>query len=229
MGNSTGNYADWWELFASLPYAQGGFIWDWADQGLHQTDPKTGKHFWAYGGDFECKQHDAQFCINGLVFPDRTPHPALHEVKHVHRPVDVALLSAEPAAEPAAGKRRSAFRMRISSRYDHLPSLAHLSLRCGLEVGGVEVGEAAPLESGGGGWRAVGARDSCEVDLEVVWDPALAPYRPSEVYLALCFTLSEESAWAAAGHEVAAVQLHIDAAALGEQLASQAPPARGVG
>ena len=93
MGNSTGNYADWWELFASLPYAQGGFIWDWADQGLHQTDPKTGKHFWAYGGDFECKQHDAQFCINGLLFPDRTPHPAAWQVKHVQRPVEVALLS----------------------------------------------------------------------------------------------------------------------------------------
>ena len=65
---------------------QGGFIWDWVDQGLitRGKDPQ-GKEveFWGYGGDFGDPVHDAQFCINGLVWPDRTPHPTVLECKAV--------------------------------------------------------------------------------------------------------------------------------------------------
>lgn len=66
---------------------QGGFIWDWVDQGL-LTDgkaPGDGRRAvgWGYGGDFGDAVHDAQFCINGLVWPDRRPHPACWEVKGV--------------------------------------------------------------------------------------------------------------------------------------------------
>lgn len=63
---------------------QGGFIWDWVDQGLDKTFTKadgTPVKGWAYGGDFGDEPHDAQFCINGMVFPDRTPHPACWEAK----------------------------------------------------------------------------------------------------------------------------------------------------
>jgi len=66
--------------------AQGGFIWDWVDQGLvHWVTNADGERVeaWGYGGDFGEPVHDAQFCINGLVFPDRTPHPACHECKAV--------------------------------------------------------------------------------------------------------------------------------------------------
>lgn len=65
---------------------QGGFIWDWVDQGLLTEGPAPGGRravFWGYGGDFGDKIHDAQFCINGLVWPDRKPHPACWEVKAV--------------------------------------------------------------------------------------------------------------------------------------------------
>lgn len=65
---------------------QGGFIWDWVDQGLLASAPGPDQRpavFWGYGGDFEDPCHDAQFCINGLVWPDRTPHPACWEVKAV--------------------------------------------------------------------------------------------------------------------------------------------------
>jgi hypothetical protein len=63
---------------------QGGFIWDWVDQGLDKTFTKADGTLvkgWAYGGDFGDEPHDAQFCINGMVFPDRTPHPACWEAK----------------------------------------------------------------------------------------------------------------------------------------------------
>ncbi len=64
--------------------SQGGFIWDWVDQGLRKRetlpDGRTIEH-WAYGGDFGDRPNDAQFCINGLVWPDRSPHPACWECK----------------------------------------------------------------------------------------------------------------------------------------------------
>ena len=92
MGNSSGNLEEWWEAFQRLNHAQGGFLWDWIDQGLHRLDGR-GRAYFAYGGDFGEAMHDAQFCANGLLFPDRTPHPAAWQVKHVQRPVEVAPLS----------------------------------------------------------------------------------------------------------------------------------------
>ncbi|MFG1498452.1 beta-galactosidase [Saccharospirillum sp. HFRX-1] len=80
MGNSLGNFADYWQAFRQYPRLQGGFIWDWVDQGLNHT-AADGTTYWAYGGDFGDQPNDRQFCINGLVFPDRTPHPTLLEAK----------------------------------------------------------------------------------------------------------------------------------------------------
>ncbi|HBT8338024.1 TPA: hypothetical protein MCK82_005579 [Klebsiella pneumoniae] len=84
MGNSLGNFADYWQAFREYPRLQGGFIWDWADQAIRKTfaDGSVG---WAYGGDFGDKPNDRQFCMNGLVFPDRTPHPSLVEAKHAQQ------------------------------------------------------------------------------------------------------------------------------------------------
>lgn len=80
MGNSLGSFNKYWQAFRDYPRLQGGFIWDWVDQGLTKTDD-NGLSFWAYGGDFGDQINDRQFCINGLMFPDRTPHPDLFEVK----------------------------------------------------------------------------------------------------------------------------------------------------
>lgn len=65
---------------------QGGFIWDWMDQGLLKmvtTVEGEVVEAWAYGGDFGDTPHDGQFCINGLIWPNHLPHPAAWEVKHV--------------------------------------------------------------------------------------------------------------------------------------------------
>ncbi|GAB4852088.1 hypothetical protein Ancab_016278 [Ancistrocladus abbreviatus] len=90
MGNSNGNINKYWEAIDSTYGLQGGFIWEWVDQGLLKVAADGHKH-WAYGGDFGDKPNDLNFCLNGLTWPDRTPHPALHEVKFVYQPIKVSL------------------------------------------------------------------------------------------------------------------------------------------
>lgn len=96
MGNSTGNLQDYWDIIEKYGILQGGFIWDWVDQGMLETD-EDGEDYYAYGGDYGPvgSPSDGNFCCNGLVGPDRTPHPALTEVKKVYqyvgfRPADLS-------------------------------------------------------------------------------------------------------------------------------------------
>lgn len=86
MGNSTGNFQDYWDVIESHPTMQGGFIWDWVDQGI-LTKNEFDQDYWAYGGDLGGfnLQNDKNFCLNGIVNPDRSPHPALFEVKKVYQ------------------------------------------------------------------------------------------------------------------------------------------------
>jgi beta-galactosidase len=86
MGNSVGDFQDYWNVIEKFPMLQGGFIWDWVDQGIAQYD-KDGKKYWAYGGDFGPSNvpSDNNFCNNGVISPDRRPHPTLFEVKKVYQ------------------------------------------------------------------------------------------------------------------------------------------------
>jgi beta-galactosidase len=95
MGNSTGNFQDYWDVIEKYPKLQGGFIWDWVDQGFLKTN-ENGEKYWTYGGDYGelGTPSDGNFNINGLVWPDRTPHPGLFEVNKVYQyvgfdPVDL--------------------------------------------------------------------------------------------------------------------------------------------
>ena len=84
MGNSTGNFQDYWDIIEQYDNLQGGFIWDWVDQSIWKTNDK-GERYYAYGGDYgENMPSDYSFLNNGIVFPDRTPQPALFEVKKAH-------------------------------------------------------------------------------------------------------------------------------------------------
>ena len=76
MGNSLGSFGEYWQAFRKYPRLQGGYIWDWVDQGLL----KDGEY--VYGGDFGDQPNDRQFSLDGLLFPDRTPKPALAEAKY---------------------------------------------------------------------------------------------------------------------------------------------------
>lgn len=87
MGNSNGNLWDQWKAIYKYPNLQGGYIWDWVDQGLLVKD-ENGTPYYAYGGDFgKDMPSDGNFLCNGIVGPDRTPHPAMAEVKYAHQNV----------------------------------------------------------------------------------------------------------------------------------------------
>ena len=89
MGNSCGGLSNYWDTIYKYSQLQGGCIWDWVDQGLLTKDAQ-GREFYAYGGDFgENMPSDGNFCINGLVDPDRKPHPQLAEVRKVYQPVKI--------------------------------------------------------------------------------------------------------------------------------------------
>lgn len=89
MGNSGGNFQEYWDIINSSKHMQGGFIWDWVDQGI-KTKNAEGKIFWAYGGDLgaEKLQNDENGCADGVIFSNRTPKPALYEIKKVYQNID---------------------------------------------------------------------------------------------------------------------------------------------
>ena len=92
MGNSCGNLSEYWELIERYPPLQGGFIWDWVDQGI-AARTEDGKFYWAFGGDLAPAgmPSDGNFCMNGLVTADRKPKPQLHEVKQVYQSIKMKL------------------------------------------------------------------------------------------------------------------------------------------
>lgn len=95
MGNSLGGFYKYWQAFRQYPRLQGGFIWEWADHGIRKFTSQN-ESYWAYGGDFGEAYHDRQFCLDGLVFPDREPHPSLIEVKKIQQPFQFKLISQQP-------------------------------------------------------------------------------------------------------------------------------------
>jgi len=101
MGNANGSLADYWQEIESHHGLQGGFIWDWIDQGIAAElpagahgSPKGGK-YWKYGGDFGDEPNDHDFCINGLTFPDQTPKPAMEECRYLFAPVRLHAVHAQ--------------------------------------------------------------------------------------------------------------------------------------
>ncbi|MGM9753127.1 MAG: GH92 family glycosyl hydrolase [Candidatus Cryptobacteroides sp.] len=94
MGNSTGSLDLQWKYIYAYPHLQGGFLWDWVDQGLYEED-ENGKAYWTYGGDYGEKQpSDGNFLCNGIVGPDRKAHPGAYEVKHVYQNIHFEQCSA---------------------------------------------------------------------------------------------------------------------------------------
>ncbi|MGL5286569.1 MAG: beta-galactosidase [Aeromonas sp.] len=186
MGNSFGGFAHYWQAFRDYPRLQGGFVWDWVDQGLDKlTD--DGRHYWGYGGDFGDVQNDRQFCCNGLVFPDRTPHPSLLEAKRAQQPFRFSLLATQPLQIRVESEHR--FRATNNERLQWW-------VREGGKVlcGGEMSLELAPLQS---------------VDLTLGEWPAAAP--GALVWLDVAIVQPQATAWSVAGHEVARQQFRLAA------------------
>jgi beta-galactosidase len=179
MGNSVGNLKEYWEAIEGYHGLQGGFIWDWIDQGLTKVD-ENGVEYWAYGGDFGDTINDRNFCINGLVFPDRTPHPALIEYKKLIQPVAVK------AIDLLQGQ------VEIINKHD-FSTLAGLSGTWEVTVDGeiVEHGELPTLKTEPG-------------KSTLVTIPFTTPeiFPGAEAFLTLHFSLKQDALWAQAGHVV---------------------------
>ncbi|MBI5029877.1 MAG: DUF4981 domain-containing protein [Chloroflexi bacterium] len=181
MGNSNGSLADYWAAFEKYPGLQGGFIWEWIDHGIKQTT-EDGKTYWAYGGDFGDVPNDANFCTDGIVFPNRTPHPALYEFKHLVQPVRVELLDARGS-------------IRVVNKRD-FTSLDDLAGEWELTVDGkrIQSGKLPRLNIAPG--------ESLEIRNLV------SPLRGNQVsvgeqFLNFRFSQRQDTWWAKAGHEVA--------------------------
>ncbi len=176
MGNGPGNLEDYWDVFYRYPRLQGGFVWEWIDHGILQRDAE-GNPWYAYGGDFGEYPHDGHFVIDGLLFPDRTPSPALAQLKKAIEPVRL-----EP--DPA---QRSTFT--VVNRYDFL-TLDHLEA-----VWAVYDGERL-VDSGMAALPALGPGQAAGWSLP---DVEVAASHRVEVSV----RLKRPTAWAPAGHEVA--------------------------
>ncbi len=180
MGNSMGNLQEYWDAIEKYPALIGGFIWDWADQGLLKTS-SSGQKYWAYGGDFGDKPNDNNFCINGIVQPDRKPNPSLHEVKKVYQYVKVNPVSL------LEGK------VEVHNKYDFV-DLGFLDITWELSADGVVI------QNGKLGKLSLPPGDSHHIAVPFT-KPELTP--GAEYWLKLKFALSDNTLWADAGHVVA--------------------------
>lgn len=127
MGNSLGNFKDYWEVIEKYDILQGGCIWDWIDQGLYDTNEK-GERFIAYGGAFgqEEARNDNNFCINGLISAERSINPHAYEVKKVYQNIKTESLNAKEGL------------FAVKNKYSFKP-LNNYQLRLSLLKNGIEV------------------------------------------------------------------------------------------
>ncbi|HEX4901620.1 MAG TPA: glycoside hydrolase family 2 TIM barrel-domain containing protein [Acidimicrobiales bacterium] len=180
MGNSNGSLADYWAVIETTDGLQGGFIWDWVDQGLRAVDAE-GREHWAYGGHFGEERHDATFCCNGLVWPDRTPKPGLLEYAYLTAPVRFR----------ASDLKRG--RVVVVNMQDWR-DVSGFGGEWDVRVDGAVVGSGTfELPELPGGFEA-----TVEIDLPTVDVPPGA-----EAHLDLRCVLTEEVPWAPRGHRVA--------------------------
>lgn len=180
MGNSNGSLADYWSVIETTDGLQGGFIWDWADQGIRAVD-ELGTEHWAYGGHFGEDPSDGSFCCNGLVWPDRTPKPALLEYAYLTAPVRFRASDLERG------------RVVVVNMQDWR-DIAWLAGEWDVRVDGEVVGTGAfDLPDLPGGFEA-----TVEIDLPTVEVPAGA-----EAHLDLRCVVATEQPWAPVGHRVA--------------------------
>jgi beta-galactosidase/beta-glucuronidase len=186
MGNSAGNLKEYWDAVEAHKRLLGGFVWDWMDQGIRQVT-EDGVEWFAYGGDFGDEPNDGNFCINGVVFPDREPQPALWEVKKVSEPVRVE------AVDLLAGQ------VRIVNRH-------HFSDLSGLDVSWMLSADDQVLQAGRLPRLGTPAGSSETVTIPFA-KPAVEP--GVEYWLTVGFTLTQATRWADAGHEVAWAQFKL--------------------
>ncbi len=188
MGNSNGTLAEYWDAIESTDGLQGGFIWEWWDHGLVQRMP-DGTTRWAYGGDFGDRPNDGNFCLDGLVWPDRRPKPALWEHRQIAAPVRVS-------AGPEAAARGE---IEVLNR-QYFTGLEWL--RASWEL----IADGVTIERGDAGLPDLGPGERAIVNL-TGWTPPAPDGRA--LSLIVRFRTAADLAWAPSGFEVCWAQLLI--------------------
>ncbi len=185
MGNAVGNLQEYWDEIYSNPRMIGGFIWDWVDQGL-RTFTADGQEYMAYGGDYGEKPNLKDFCLNGLIFADRTLTPKIQEVKKVYQPVRIEYLQGPTGS------------VRLTNLYA-FTNLNTLQPRWSLIRNGIE-------------WKS-GILDRIDLapgeqrDVNLPLPQMKKADKQGEIWLQLSFHLKQKTLWAGIGHEVAFEQI----------------------
>jgi len=188
MGNSPGGLAEYFNAFETHHGLQGGFIWDWMDQGLRKR-ADNGKEYWAYGGDFGDRPNDKNFCINGMIWPDHRVHPGMFEHKKLAQPLCVREINAKQG--------------RISIRNkQYFTDLSWLKGRWELSVDGkvVQKGSLKKLDIQPGKERTLTL-------------PLMRPavFAGQECFLTLRFDTAGKLPWVGKGYEIAWEQFQLPA------------------
>ena len=181
MGNSTGSLCDYYAAFETYHGLQGGFIWEWLDHGIKAIAP-DGTTYWRYGGDFGELPHDGNFVTDGMVWPDRTPHPGMREFMYFARPAKVTAVDGQPHT------------YRISNRR-YYTTLNDVHGRWAVRVDGVIV------QQGEFAVPTIAPQQSADVTL-----PITIPTN-GECFVDFEFYTTSDTPWAPAGHVVAWEQI----------------------
>ena len=179
MGNGPGGLADYWDFFYSNKYTQGAFVWEWCDHGI-RSETEDGTEFYAYGGDFGEKPHDANFITDGLVFPDKSPSPGLVEYKKVIEPVRIT----------AKDLKKGVFS--VKNYYD-FATLEHLNIVWSISENGrvIRSGSIAPMKTK--------AHETEDLVIPLNYKPVAG----AEYFVNISFILGCDTIWARCGHEIA--------------------------
>ncbi|WP_297632190.1 beta-galactosidase subunit alpha [uncultured Clostridium sp.] len=187
MGNGPGNLREYQNLFYKYDKLQGGFVWEWFDHGI-QAVSETGEVFYKYGGDFGDDPSNINFCIDGLIMPDRTVSPGLLEYKKVIEPAETSAIDLENGI------------IKVINRYD----FKNLN---GLDLVYTIMEDDKVIQSGRMAMPNILGRETLEVKLPYTLD--FCKEDGASYYLNISYVLREDCMWAKAGHELATAQFEL--------------------
>ena len=188
MGNGPGNLKDYQDLVYAHDKLQGGFVWEWFDHGI-ESFTESGEKYYRYGGDFGDDPSNKDFCIDGLIMPDRTPSPGLYEYKKVIEPITTTAVDIQKGI------------INLLSRYD----FANLD-RFNLVYKVME--DDVILQTGFMAVPSIEAR--ANKDITLPYDLSAIKAKPgAHYYVNISYQLREDTSYASSGHELATAQFEL--------------------
>lgn len=201
MGNSTGSLNNQWKAIYDYPNLQGGFIWDWVDQGFLEKSA-DGTTYYAYGGDYGVNApSDGNFLCNGIVNPDRTPHPAMTEVKYAHQNIAFEMIDA------------SAGRFLVKNRY-YFTNIKKYTITCSVLANGKVINrQKMSLD--------IDPQESKEIEIPAVKN--LKPKEDTEYFVNFTVSSVEAEPGVPAGSDIASEQFQLPVETSKSQINTNGP------